>query len=118
MVATTMLKELESRAKHGVLGPPLNSYTGPRVRTGWRNTWKLKNGQRVAKARMVARGDQDPRDLGEIATYSGTCNPGQDRVADIYCLTRGLQFGAGDVPTAFLKADAHGQQPLSFSFPR
>jgi len=38
-------------------------------------------------------------------------------VADIYCLTRGLQFGAGDVPTAFLKADAHGQQPLVLQFP-
>ena len=112
-----MLQELESWVKHGVLGPQLVKYSGPKLRAAWRNTWKLKNGERVAKARLVARGDQDPRDLGEIATYSGTCNPGQDRVADIFCLSRGMNFGVRDVPTAFLKADAHDQQPLALQFP-
>uniref|UniRef100_A0A0G4H6C0 Reverse transcriptase Ty1/copia-type domain-containing protein n=1 Tax=Chromera velia CCMP2878 TaxID=1169474 RepID=A0A0G4H6C0_9ALVE len=65
---------------------------------------ELKDGKRVAKSRLMARGFQDSRDWGMLETYSGTGDPSLARVAFLWAVSYGLQAVKMDVSTAFLQA--------------
>ena len=71
-----MTKELQCWTDQKVLGPVIKGYHGPSMPCGWVYSLnlKLKNEERIFKARMVAHGNRDPRD---IPTFSGTVDPGQ-----------------------------------------
>ena len=97
-----------------MLGPVIQGYHGPSMPCGWVHSLKLKNEERVYKSRMVAHGNQDPRDIEHIPTFSGTVDPGQFFV----CLIKGWRLLFADVPTAFLRADADKATALVMRLPK
>uniref|UniRef100_A0A0G4IEA5 Reverse transcriptase Ty1/copia-type domain-containing protein n=1 Tax=Chromera velia CCMP2878 TaxID=1169474 RepID=A0A0G4IEA5_9ALVE len=70
----------------------------------WVRTWKLKEGKRVAKSYLIARGFQDSRDWSVLETYSSTADVSLARVAFLWAVLKGLQAAKMDVSTAFLQA--------------
>jgi hypothetical protein len=111
------LKELESWHKLCVLGPAIRNYNGHSLQCIFLDTWKMKNGERVAKSRHIALGDRDRRDTQHLSSYSGTCWPDQDRVCTIFGLGEKWEIGIADVPTAFIRADASQNQPVVLRLP-
>ena len=114
------LKELNSYAEMGVLGPKVTKVT-PHVlsRTftaGWRRTWKGEGDERVAKSRLYARGFEDRRDRGWLETYSGTMDAGLMKTAMVYALSRGWRAAKVDVRTAFLQTKSRDE--LYLKLPR
>uniref|UniRef100_A0A0G4FMY2 Reverse transcriptase Ty1/copia-type domain-containing protein n=1 Tax=Chromera velia CCMP2878 TaxID=1169474 RepID=A0A0G4FMY2_9ALVE len=69
----------------------------------WVRTWKLKEGKRVTKSRLVARGFQDSHDWSVLETYSGIADASLARVAFLWAISKGLQAAKMDVSTAFLQ---------------
>jgi transposase InsO family protein len=106
-----MLKELRRFHELGVLD--METAPPPGVKTldmRFVHTWKLKDGRRVAKARLVGRGFRDPRDLLLIETYSGTADADLVRVAMLYAISQGWDAAKTDVQTAFLQAPYEGPE--------
>uniref|UniRef100_A0A0G4ID51 Reverse transcriptase Ty1/copia-type domain-containing protein n=1 Tax=Chromera velia CCMP2878 TaxID=1169474 RepID=A0A0G4ID51_9ALVE len=68
----------------------------------WVRTWKLKEGKRVAKSRLIAREFQDSHDWSVLETYSGIADASLARVAFLWAISKGLQAAKMDVSTAFL----------------
>eukprot|EP00919_Chromeraceae_sp_WS-2016_P032637 GHVR01077031.1.p1 GENE.GHVR01077031.1~~GHVR01077031.1.p1 ORF type:complete len:741 (+),score=128.02 GHVR01077031.1:275-2497(+) len=102
---TAMSRELERWLELGVLdthdAPP--SGVKP-ITTKWVLTWKLKYGVRIAKARLVAQGFKDHRDLNFIETYSGTANKDNLNLCLCYIAYKDWEIAKSDVTTAFLQA--------------
>eukprot|EP00919_Chromeraceae_sp_WS-2016_P004935 GHVR01011669.1.p1 GENE.GHVR01011669.1~~GHVR01011669.1.p1 ORF type:complete len:427 (+),score=81.19 GHVR01011669.1:405-1685(+) len=100
-----MTNELARWSELGVLEP--NDTPPPDVKpisTRWVHTWKLKDGVRKAKARLVAQGFKDHRDKASIETYSGTADKDLVYVCLCYIVSRGWDLAKTDVTTAFLQA--------------
>eukprot|EP00919_Chromeraceae_sp_WS-2016_P019037 GHVR01045362.1.p1 GENE.GHVR01045362.1~~GHVR01045362.1.p1 ORF type:complete len:216 (+),score=18.08 GHVR01045362.1:319-966(+) len=74
------------------------------VSTRWVYTWKLKDKERTAKARLFAQGFKDHRDKATIDTFSGTADIDLVYVCFCYIIYRGWKLVKTDVTTAFLQA--------------
>eukprot|EP00919_Chromeraceae_sp_WS-2016_P066438 GHVR01157148.1.p1 GENE.GHVR01157148.1~~GHVR01157148.1.p1 ORF type:complete len:362 (+),score=45.57 GHVR01157148.1:1240-2325(+) len=89
-----MSKELKQWLELGVLDPEDKPPLGVKpITTRWVHTWKLKDGERIAKA----QGFKDHRDMNYIETYSGTADKD-------YIVSRVWDLAKTDVKTAFLQA--------------
>ena len=75
------------------------------ITSRWVQTLKMDDeGNVKAKARLVARGFEDP-DLGDIITASPTCGRGMWRLAVQICANKGWMPRCIDITTAFLQGE-------------
>uniref|UniRef100_A0A0G4IE68 Reverse transcriptase Ty1/copia-type domain-containing protein n=1 Tax=Chromera velia CCMP2878 TaxID=1169474 RepID=A0A0G4IE68_9ALVE len=73
-----------------------------KMKCRWVLTWKMKEGKRVAKARLVVKGFQDDRK--ELKTFSGTAEWWTVLLVLSFAATKGWSCAKSDVRTAFLTA--------------
>eukprot|EP00919_Chromeraceae_sp_WS-2016_P019044 GHVR01045371.1.p1 GENE.GHVR01045371.1~~GHVR01045371.1.p1 ORF type:complete len:120 (+),score=21.59 GHVR01045371.1:1116-1475(+) len=88
-----MSKELSRWSELGVLDIQDTPPPGVKaVSTRWVYTWKLKDKERIAKARLVAQGFKDHRDKATIETFSGTADKDLVYVCFCYIIYKGWKL--------------------------
>ena len=100
-------RELGARCKFQVCPPvPQKSATKGAVETRWVLTWKDLDGKRTVKARLVARGFQDP-DLAEGLVDTSSCVSLRSSHLQVISLSalKKWKLWSLDIKNAFLQAD-------------
>ena len=72
------------------------------ITSRWVLTWKIIDGKKDVKARLVIKGFMDPQ-LNQIVTASATASALSHRMLASYAVNHGLQVVSYDVSQAFLQ---------------
>ena len=106
-VAAAMNRQMDAWCKFKVFSPvPWRDVAKDMVDTRWVLTWKLVDGKRTVKARLVARGFQDP-DLAAGLVDTSSCVSLRSSHLQVISLSALKQWKLWslDIKNAFLQAD-------------
>ena len=107
LVASAKMKELEAWGKFKVFSPvKSNSLSKKSVDSHWVLTWKMVEGLKTVKARVVAKGFQDP-DLQEGLVDTSGCVRLRSSHLQVISLSalKKWRLWSLDIKDAFLQAD-------------
>ena len=102
LVHAAVRKELDSWIEHGTVQQVAKSGASNIIDCRWLFKWKLVEGSRVVKARLVVRGFKDQQ-AEELSNFAGTASRWSQRLIVSTAARYGWTILTADVNTAFLR---------------